>query len=171
MRNAFFWVITQRGVVISYRSFGTTYRFNHQGQRICGYFLQTFLVNLYFHSWRVNNPWLLPTFRTTYRHQIQGLRICYFLPTFLNNLSVPSLGSIWLLPTFRGNLSAPNSGVKNLWLFVTDVSGEPIGPLFKGQESVVITDVSGQPIHPTFSGQESVVISYRRFWITYRPHL
>jgi hypothetical protein len=31
MRIALFWVITQRVVVISYRCFGTTYRFHLQG--------------------------------------------------------------------------------------------------------------------------------------------
>jgi len=33
MRTALFWVITQRVVVISYRRFGTTYRYHPQGSR------------------------------------------------------------------------------------------------------------------------------------------
>jgi len=34
MKTAFFWVITQRVVVISYRRFGTTYQSHPQGSRI-----------------------------------------------------------------------------------------------------------------------------------------
>jgi hypothetical protein len=34
MRTAFFWIITQRAVVISYRRFGTTYQSYLQGPRI-----------------------------------------------------------------------------------------------------------------------------------------
>ena len=33
VRNALFWVITQRVVAITYRRFGTTYRYNFQGGR------------------------------------------------------------------------------------------------------------------------------------------
>jgi len=32
MKTALFWVITHRVVVISYRRFGTTYRFHFRGQ-------------------------------------------------------------------------------------------------------------------------------------------
>jgi len=34
LRTALFWVITQRVVVISYRRFATTYRFQLQGSRM-----------------------------------------------------------------------------------------------------------------------------------------
>jgi hypothetical protein len=53
------------------------------------------------------------------------------------------------LPTFRDNLSVLFS---------------------EGSRIVVLTDVSGEPGGPIFTGQESVVISYRRFGTTYRSH-
>jgi hypothetical protein len=34
MRSSFFWVIMQRGVIISYRRFGTTYLYRLQGSKI-----------------------------------------------------------------------------------------------------------------------------------------
>jgi len=36
MRTAMFWVITQRVVIIFYRRFGTTYRFNLEGVNVSG---------------------------------------------------------------------------------------------------------------------------------------
>jgi hypothetical protein len=55
MRTALFWVITPRVVVISYRRFGTTYQFHHQGTLKMGQIgcLETSLRN-YHYSLRKN---------------------------------------------------------------------------------------------------------------------
>ena len=65
LRNAHFWVITQRVGVISYRRFGTT---SMPSSGLRSYFLPTFRDNLSSPSSRLGS---------------------YFLPTFRNNLSVP----------------------------------------------------------------------------------
>jgi hypothetical protein len=95
------------------------------------------------------------------------------------------------VPTFRDNLSVLSSRIKKLLLcrrfwttyrsclhgsrsyFCTDVSGQPIGPVFTGKKvtsvptfrdtyrsclhgsrSYFCTDVSGQPIGPVFTGKK-----------------
>jgi hypothetical protein len=68
------------------------------------------------------------------------------------------------------------------WYFCTDVSEQPIGPIFKGLglldpcRVVIFTDVSGQRIDPIFKGLGlldlcQVVVLYRRFGTNYRLNL
>jgi hypothetical protein len=89
MRTALFWVNRQRVVIISYRSFGTTYRSHLQGSRgildpgrwglSSDKFLPTFRDNLLVSSSKVKrDSWslkmrnFLPKFRATYRSHLQG---------------------------------------------------------------------------------------------------
>jgi hypothetical protein len=97
-------------------------------------------------------------FRTTDRSHLQGSRGLDFL----------TLEDIFLnLLTFRNNLSVPSSRVKRSWLLdpwrhlpkLLDVSEQPIGPIFKGQE--VLT---------SWSLKTSSWTSWR-FGTTYRCHL
>jgi hypothetical protein len=67
-----------------------------------------------------------------------------FGTSYRSHLQEPNEGQ---LPTFQDNLSVPSSGVK--WRTVIDVSGKPIGPIFRGQ----------------------MKDSSRRFGITYGSHL
>ena len=124
-------------------------------------------------------------FRTTYQSHLQQSRIL---------LAYYAASSGNFLPTFRENLSVPSSSQESLWLFtqwVVVISHRRFGTtyqshlqvknlsdLLRSQEWSFLTDVSGQPTSPIFNSQESfwpitqpvVVISYRRFGTAYRSH-
>jgi len=60
-----------------------------------------------------------------YAVQVDSYRRCG--TTYRSHLQGPNEGQL----TFRDKLSVPSSGAK--WRSVTDVSGQPIGPIFRGQ--------------------------------------
>jgi len=73
-----------------------------------------------------------------------------FLPTFRDNLSVssPGLGII----SYRRSGTTYRCQLQDE-LFLTDVSGQPIGVIFRTLE-LFLTDVSGQPIGVIFRTRE-----------------
>jgi hypothetical protein len=121
MKTVLFWVIGQRVVVITYRSFRTTYR-----------------SRIFLNPWRygMSSDNFLPTFRDNLLVSFQGSRgipdswrwgmsTDNFSPTFPDNLLVSfqgvkrdswrwGLSSVNFLPKFRENLSVPSSKVKGI---------------------------------------------------------
>jgi hypothetical protein len=119
----------------------------------------------------------VPTFRDNLFVPYSGVKNpCYFVPTFRDNLSVSSSGvknldisyrrfgttyrshfrgsriRCNLLPTFRDNQSVPSSGAQESVLFLTYVSGQPIGLIFRGQESGYFLPMFRDNLSVPFSG-------------------
>ena len=148
-------------MVISYRRFGTNYRSHLNGSRVRCNFLPTFRDNLFIPSTGVKNLWSILTDVSgqTIGHIFTGQEsvVISYQRFGTTSLSLLQGSRIYgqFLPTFRDKLFVPSTVVKNLWSILTDVSGQPIGPIFTGQESVVIfTDVSRQPM--TYTGVKNL---------------
>jgi hypothetical protein len=169
-----------------YRRFGTSYRYHLQAPR--SLFCTDVSGHLSVPSSSAQKSLLYRRFGTTYRYHLQAPR-----SIFCTDVSGQPIGTILKrpeissVPTFRYNLSVPSSSAQKYLLyrrfgttyryhlqahrsiFCTDVSVQPIGSIFKGQEVPSIPTFRDNLSVPSWRVQKYNL--YRRFGTTYRAHL